>query len=318
MTRADYLRREYEGRVNRAIDFVYANFSRDFDLDELADAAAFSRFHFHRVFHALTGETLAGFVRRVRLARSADLLRSAPGLDVTQVALECGFSGPSVFSRAFRDRYGCSPSEWRSGDFPAPRSARDESKQGQADGKGGDAGGPETGYPSSIERPLRREPVTKLKYEVEVKELPELTVAYARHVGPYNEVGEAFGRLGRWAGPRGLFRPGALSLAVYHDSPETTEAAKLRSSACLSVPPGTPVDGDIGLMSIPGGTFAVGRFEIAADQFGEAWDALMGEWLPASGWQPDDRPCYEVYLNDHEQHPQKHFIIDICQPVKPL
>jgi len=71
-------------------------------------------------------------------------------------------------------------------------------------------------------------------------------------------------------------------------------------------------------MSLPGGLFAVGHVEVNQDQFGEAWDKLMGEWLPESGYQPDDRPCYELYLNDPKQHPEGKFIIDICEPVKPM
>ena len=154
---------------------------------------------------------------------------------------------------------------------------------------------------------------------IEVKELGELHVAYIRHIGAYNRIGEAFGKLMRWAGPRGLLRfPETKSLAVYRDSPEVTDVSRLRSDACITVPEGTKVDGEVGLMRIPGGQFAVGRFEISGDEFGEAWNALMGGWLPGSGWQPDDRMCYELYLNDHEQHPQKKFIIDICEPVKPL
>jgi len=161
--------------------------------------------------------------------------------------------------------------------------------------------------------------MSKLSYKVEVKDLPELTVAYARHVGPFREIPEAFERLGRWAGPRGLFSvPGASVLAVYHDSPETAEEAKLRSSACVTVPPGTEVSGDINLMTVPGGKFAVARFEIRPDQFGEAWDALMGEWFPSSGWQPDDRMCYEVYLEEPKNHPEGKFVIEICEPVRPL
>jgi len=157
-----------------------------------------------------------------------------------------------------------------------------------------------------------------LKYSVEVKELPALTVAYARHVGPYSQINEAFVRLYRWAGPRSLVVEKTLHLATYHDDPDVTPTDKLRSSACISIADGTMVDGDIGLMSIPGGTFAVGHFEIAVEQFGDAWNALMGDWLPSSGYQPDDRMCYEVYLNDHDKHPEKKFIVDICQPVRPL
>lgn len=123
----------------------------------------------------------------------------------------------------------------------------------------------------------------------------------------------------KWAGPRGLLRfPQTMVLAGYRDDTKTTDKEKLRSDACITVPEGTKVDGEIGLMTIPGGKFAVGRFEIAANQFGEAWDALLGEWMPSSGWQSADGMCYELYLNDHEQHPQKMFIVDICEPIRPL
>ena len=158
----------------------------------------------------------------------------------------------------------------------------------------------------------------KLSYTVAVKELPELNVAYARHVGPYNQVGEAFERLYRWAGPRGLITDQARHLAVYRDDPDSTPVDKLRSDACITVPEGTPVDGDIGISKIAGGKFAVGHFEIDPTQFGAAWNALMGEWMPASGYQPDDRMCYELYINDPKHHPQGKFVVDICEPVKPL
>jgi AraC family transcriptional regulator len=326
VTRQELLRREYLGRIERAVDFIYARFGDDIGLDEIADAAAFSRFHFHRVFSGVVGETVSDFLKRVRLQRAAALLADNPGLSVTEIALASGFSSPSVFARAFRERFGMTASEWRDLGREGRRNRRG-SKQGQTLGMPGQgnrkvrkAAAASDGYPPSIVPDgTRRKDMPKLSYKVEIKDLPELTVAYARHVGPFDGIPEAFGRLARWAGPRGLFaRPGAKTLAVYHDSPEATETGKLRSSACLTVPPGTEVSGDINLMTIPGGTFAVARFEIAPDQFGEAWDALMGEWFPSSGWQPDDRMCYEVYLTEPDAHPEGRFVIDICEPVRPL
>lgn len=327
MTRRELLRREYLGRIERAVDFIYARFGDDIGLDEIADAAAFSRFHFHRVFSGVVGETVSDFLKRVRLQRAAALLADNPGLSVTEIALASGFSSPSVFARAFRERFGMTASEWRALGREGRRNLRGESNRdqeegtpGQPDRKGRKEEPDGDGYPLSIVPDgTRRKDMAKLSYKVEIKDLPELTVAYARHVGPFDGIPEAFGRLARWAGPRGLFAlPGAKTLAVYHDSPEATEVSKLRSSACLTVPPGTEVSGDINLMTIPGGKFAVARFEIAPGQFGEAWDALMGEWFPSSGWQPDDRMCYEVYLSEPDTHPEGRFVIDICEPVRPL
>ncbi len=112
-----------------------------------------------------------------------------------------------------------------------------------------------------------------------------------------------------------LVGPEAKVLAVYHDDPESTDPSKLRSGACLTVPDGSETGGEVAKMTIPGGRFAVARVEIDVDQFGEAWKKVM-EWIFDNGYEPDDRMCYEVYLNDHEQHPQRKFILDICEPVR--
>lgn len=61
-------------RILRVLDHIYANAGDDLSLDNLADVAALSRFHFHRMFHAVTGETVAGAVRRIRMNRAAHLL----------------------------------------------------------------------------------------------------------------------------------------------------------------------------------------------------------------------------------------------------
>lgn len=330
MTREEYLRREYAGRMNKAMDYAYANLGRDFELAEMADAACFSRYHFHRMFSAFSGETPGEFLRRIRLAKAAGLLRDDPRRDVTAVAMDSGFSSPSVFSRAFKDRFGVSPSAFRAADeaklasiLKAAGLARSKPSQtpgndGQAEGNEGHAPGGYLPYAEPILDVRWRKDMAKLEYKVELKDLPAMTVAYARHVGAYNLIGEAFGRLYRWAGPRGFIGPETMHLACYHDDPDLTPPEKLRSSACISVAAGTPTDGDIGSMQIPGGLFAVAHFEIDQSQFGEAWTALMGEWLPSSGYQADDRLCYELYLNDHEKHPERKFIVDICQPVKPL
>ncbi len=71
-------------------------------------------------------------------------------------------------------------------------------------------------------------------------------------------------------------------------------------------------------MTIPGGKFAVARFEIAADEFENDWNMLMGGWMPESGYQPDDRLCYELNHNDPKEPPDHKHIVDICVPVRPL
>ena len=82
------------------------------DLAELAAVAHLSPFHFHRVWRALTGETVGGTVARLRLSRALQLLGDA-GVGVADVALSVGYETPQALSRAFRDRLDASPAELR-------------------------------------------------------------------------------------------------------------------------------------------------------------------------------------------------------------
>lgn len=328
MTREELLKLEYYGRVERAVDYLYAHYSEDIGLADLADVAGFSRFHFHRIFSGIVGETVGEFLKRIRLQNAASRLFDHPEESVTEVALAVGFSSASVFARAFRERFGVTASEWRRYDKKVALAKRQrngdqllrtEDQRERNDGQAENLSGRYASFALADEGKRRTTEMDKLTYTVEVKELSELTVAYARHIGPYSGIPEAFERLARWAGPRGLLgAPDAVSLGVYHDCPETTEESKLRSSACLTVPPGTAVSGDVNLMTIPGGLYAVARFEILPHQFGEAWENLMSDWFPSSGYQPDDRMCYEIYRQSPQEHPEGKFVVDICEPVRPL
>lgn len=161
------------------------------------------------------------------------------------------------------------------------------------------------------------------KIRVDVMDVPEMHVAYVRHIGPYKGDTELFGRLFdklfRWAGARDLLSfPETKVLSVYHDNPGVTDESKLRTSACITVPEDTQVDGEVGKMTLAGGKCAVGHFELADNEYEDAWNALYGTWLPESGYQPDDRPSFELYLNDPKEHPEHKCIVDIYMPVKPL
>lgn len=319
-------RAEYIARINRVIDYIDNNLDGDLSLETLARVACFSRFHFHRIFGAIVGEPLSRFIRRLRLERAAARLVSNPKDTVTDIALDCGFSSPEVFARAFRDQFGMNALQWRNdGCETQSKNCKKDSKAGQAISKSAQEVFVTSSYFDSTTNntiwriTMKRE----LEARVEVKKLPQMDLAYVRHIGPYQGddqlFKDLFEKLMRWAGPRGLLNfPQTQMLCVYHDDPNVTDHEKLRTSICITVPPNTEVDGEIGKMQIPAGDYAVGHFEIDSSQYGQAWGAMCGGWLPESGYQPDDRLAFELCLNNPEEHPEGKHIVDICVPVKPL
>ncbi len=70
---------------------------------------------------------------------------------------------------------------------------------------------------------------------VEIQKLDPLRTVAVRHIGPYNRISEAFGRLGEIVGPANLFKARPMMLAIYHDDQETTPERDLRSDAALVV-----------------------------------------------------------------------------------
>jgi AraC family transcriptional regulator len=315
-------RKEYWARINRAVDYIDRHLAEEMTLPDIAAAAYFSPFHFHRIFKGLMGEPVSQFVQRVRLEKAALLLKADHRKTITRVAMECGYQNPAAFSRAFRAAFGCSPSQWRRGETK-------ESKNGTILRKGGKESGsmtayaPRGGHEAMTFAERRRKMAEEMKMDVRVENLPEATVAYVRHVGPYAGDTELFkglfGRIFTWAGPRNLIRfPETQILSIYHDDPEVTEESKLRTSIGITIPSDTEVSGEVGKLTLPEGTYAQARFELEPDQYPAAWEAVYGQWLPKSGYQPDDRPPFERYLNDPEEHPEGKHIVEICIPVKPL
>jgi AraC family transcriptional regulator len=317
-----YLIEEYKSRINRVFDYIERNMSKKITLSELASVSNFSKFHFHRIFQAMTGETPFQFIQRVRLERAATCLIANPKKTISEIAYDCGFSDQATFARSFRSHFNMPATSWRRN-----KSIYNNSNPGktlnnfnQTIGNASQGEYRSSMYYCNESKTIKWRTNMSLNKSVEVREIPAMTVAYIRHIGPYKGDSKLFERLFNklftWAGPRGLVQqPGMNSIIVYHDDPEVTEANKLRVSVSITVPEETNVEGEVGKMVIEGGKYMVARFELSPKDFQEAWNWVYGEWLPGSGYQPDDRPCFEMY---GEECTKEKFIVDICVPVKPL
>jgi AraC family transcriptional regulator len=299
--------------MNRVVDHIQKHLGDELDLEQLAAIACFSPFHFHRLFRTWMGETLQSFVNRLRLDRAAAELVFDLPKSITAIALDCGFSGSSAFARAFKEAFGVSATEWRN------RRIR------QMNRNIGEVGGDSVPGLSELPGRMTRDKeisIMNLPIKVEVRRLAPATVAYLRHVGPY--IGDfalfqrLFGKLFAWAEPRGLRKPETSYFSLFSDNPNLTPAAKHILEVALTVPQGTLADGDIGIKTVQGGLCAIARCRVLPSEYARPWNALVGDWLPGSGYQPDHRPAMEFYRNDPANDPEGKFEIEICLPVKPL
>ena len=302
----------YAARINKAFDYIESNLDRPMTLEELAASAGFSKYHFNRIFMAMTGESPFRFINRLRLERAASLLVADSRSNISEIAWRCGFSDLAVFSRNFKKRFGISATRYRG-------ESCHNSNSGQTGRNAEQAPGKPVPYFCFESQTFQWKSNMKMIRSVEVKELPKMTVAYIRYTGPYqgnvNLFGDLWNKLFAWAGPRGLLAGEFKMMIVYHDDPNITNEDKLRLSVCITVPAGTKTDGETGRMDLEGGLCAVGRFNVGAEEFQQAWEWMYGQWLPQSGYQPDDRPSLEMYP---EEPKDGRFTVDICVPVRPL
>lgn len=273
----------YEKRIMRVLTHIHDNPAGDLSLDALADVAAMSRFHWHRVFQAMTGETCAQAVRRVRLYRAARRLLGA-NLPVEEVARQVGYPNVNSFSRAFREQYGVSPGEFRKRGYPCAERKRIE--------KGRHA-----------------------MFEVEIRNLPERRLMGISHKGPYTEIGSCFVKLGQIASSPSL-QPYIEGVAgVYHDDPNLVAPADLRSHAGLIVADGAELPEGLEEVVMAGGDYAVLTYKGPYEGIKIAYDHLFGRWLPDSGREPAEAPCSEHYLNDPRQTKPEDLLTEIHLPL---
>ena len=161
----------------------------------------------------------------------------------------------------------------------------------------------------------------EIKNNPEIKELGGKTVAYVPFKGNYLNNSKVFKdlieKLYEWAGPKGLITPDSILLSSYQDDCKITPLDELKLEVCMTIKEDVEVEGDVKKKVLPGGKYVVMHAELkGAEEYGPAWDKLV-EWIKENNLKIDlSRPSYEIYLNNPEEHPEKHHIVDVCRSVK--
>lgn len=273
----------YEDRINRVTDYIHEHMDEPLDLDRLAEVACLSRFHWHRIYRAIQGETVAQTLKRVRMTRAGFDLADGKGT-LEAIARRCGYPNLRSFSRAFSDIYGVSPGSYRA------------------------SGGLGQPHPSPKE-------VSDAMYPVAIETRPSLKTAGLLHKGSYRQIGESFEKLVGLVATRGLMPHVSGMVGIYYDDPMATPEEELRSRAALVIQDESVVDAPLETDTLAGGTYAVLTLKGPYSELPAAYDWLYSKWLKEHDHALRAEPCYEDYINNPREVAASELVTKICVPV---
>jgi AraC family transcriptional regulator len=280
---------KYFDRINRIVEYLNQQVESTHSLQELADVARISPFHFNRVYRAVTGETPFGTLRRLRFARAANMLRDSEK-PITEIAFDVGYESSQTFSRAFRQLAGCSATEARA----------------------------DQGKLQSLIEELSGNPARPADSKIEVRlvSVEPFKVIASRHVGPPEGLFAAFGELFDWAEKNELLGDYRGIYGIPIDDPRDESDAGPRFDCCFDFGPAVEPAGQFDQALLGGGLYAVTRHIGPYEGLNEKYDALYGAWLEASAHTLRNSPSYNHYLADPGTVPEHEWETDIYLPVE--
>lgn len=266
-------------QILKSLHYIESHLEEPLNLEQVAKIAAFSKYHFSRVFESHVGENPAAYIRRLRLEKAAGHLLLLPS-QITDVALYAGYKTPAAFTYAFRQRFGTPPSTF----VHAHK------------------------YNTTEEN-------TPMQALIEHKE--DFDVYFVRTTGPYPLSAKAAWTLMRkWAGPKGLMNGKNPMIGIARDNPDITDPEKNRYDACLPVGNShyTP-EGEISIQTIQGGRYACFIHTGPYEKIKETYRAIYGNWLEESKETLRDAPGFVIYRNDPRTTPEEKRELGIYIPL---
>lgn len=265
--------------LRQAIDYIEDHLTTKIEIDDIAKVALISKYHFQRMFHALTGFTVTEYIRNRRLTLAAEELAGTDS-KVIDVALKYGYESPEAFTKAFQRLHGVTPSNARKTNVKLkafPKITFQIQIKGES----------EMNY-RIVEEPAsivvgKHVQIKKDPY----KEIPEFVEALWTD-GTHDRINEAIGN------------PLETLLYGYHyDFDEEGNKCYLMGAA---IPEGSQVPTGLTVLTIPPLTYAV--FEgtdkmtddvVISTGIQNVWRRIYSEWFPTVNFEQAEGPCIEKY-----------------------
>ena len=275
---------DYVQRINKVVAYINNHLDETLDLKTLANEAALSDFHFHRIFKALKGEAIGGYITRLRLEATARLLRYT-ALTIEEIAFNIGYETPASLSKAFKKQYGISPTEYR------------------------------TNKDTYIMKKEIINPDLALKVP-KIVTLEPKNLIYVALTGAYGSLdyGKAYEQLWAVIKAQKLFTKGIESICISYDDPKITEGSLQRSDVCLAIhKPATPQE-EVSCKTLAGGKYAVFFYQGSYENLSQVYDTAV-RWVIDHQYTLREEPFFEKYLNDARRTPKEKLKTEIYIPI---
>ena len=278
-------RNSYIQSINRASHYIATHLDETIDVKTLARVANLSDFHFCRIFKAIKGEPPIAFIARIRIETAAQLLRYS-SLTIEEIAYNIGYESPASLSKAFKNRYGISPTQYRTDKniYIMKREVINENLALKA--------------PKLIT-------------------LEDKSLIYVSLMGEYGSLNynDVYQRLWGVVKSQKLFTKGIESLCISYDDPKVTEANQQRSDVCLTIhKPAKPQDG-VSCKTLVGGKYAMFAYQGPYENLAAVYDEAM-RWLVNSEYELRDEPMFEKYLNNCQRTPAEKLKTEVYIPIR--
>ena len=288
--------RNYQARMQRVLDYIDQHLDGDLDLETVSRVAAFSKFHFHRQFSATFGLSVHRYVQLARLKRASHRL-AKDAQSVTEIAMDAGYDAPVAFARAFRQRFGQSPSSFRKSPDWAPWLA---------------AFGPLDNARSKLMQ------ITYEQDDVMIRDVPPTAVAIMEHRGDRATLGDTIQRFIAWRKAAGLSPETSPTFNIFRSERIPANPADYSMDLCIGTDrPIDPDDAQMKAGTIPGGRCAVLRVVHDTHNLEPAALYLYRDWLPASGEEARDFPIYcRRHFSFFPNAPAHEVVVELFLPLK--
>lgn len=275
---------EYHQKINHAVEYIDTHLKENITLKFLAQEVNISAFHFHRIFKAYIGETLALYIARLRLEKAAQSLQYT-NKPLEKIARKTGYNSQYSLSKAFKKHFGSSPSSYRK-KYSKKRTAKTYS-------------------------PLKLVP--ELRY-IESQQLVYIRIKDI--YGAENAYRLAWKKLWKFSKKKKLLSAQSAFLGLNYDDPNITENQICRFYACISTQRNIPPEAEFGTLAIPAGDFAVFTLKGAYSGLNNLYQYIYLQWLPQSKITLRNSIPFEKYLNNPDLVSEEEILTEVFIPIK--